>query len=251
MGSRRASALAAGDLDEGQAELGEGVLERVLVGAEPALAASSTRAAKASIGHPGLVEPGWLGRQVDGGQLVAAHGVVGHDHRGRAPTPAGRGPAASRPRSAGPRPPARAVRRGAPASAGPARAPGRSRAARSAPVDRMLAARCPQAHRGCFSSCSGSGCRQARRDRSLRNRGASLVPYDTQQPGKAGLRPHPATALRHRASGSMHRQRVRRCADVGFPTSASSFSARCGRRTPIEPQPASRRTCALMRSDRP
>ena len=70
------------DLDEGQPDLSQRILER------PFGFAEATRQPLDQRGHgvdgqAGLVELRWTLRQVDGGQLEQAVGVVGHDDLGR------------------------------------------------------------------------------------------------------------------------------------------------------------------------
>ena len=245
--------LAAGDLDERQADLGEGVLERVLVVAEAALQ-RRRRGRRRRRWPPAPRRAGVAGR-TGGWRPARSSPWRGWPRpRRRAPTPAGRGPAASPPRSAGPRPPARGsgeVRR---RRRGPARGPGRcpphsirpGRRDARRPVSTELIGSCSPA-------CSGSGSGGSA-TAVLRNHRASLVPYVTQQPGKAGLTPPPGHAPS--ASGSMHRQRVPAVRTSAFRRPLRRF--RPGDRTGPDrgafvptTAPPPRRTCAYMRSDRP
>ena len=70
------------DLDEGEADLRQGVVQGALGFTEPARQALHQRGHGVD-GQAGLIGSGRLLRQMDGGQLEQAVGVVGHDDLGR------------------------------------------------------------------------------------------------------------------------------------------------------------------------
>ena len=115
---RRPPRGALGELDERLWSWLSGLVEGRLVVAQAAPQGGG-QGGEGVDGDPGLGQVGRLLRQVDGGQLVEAHGVVGHDDRGGGARPARPGPGPSRRSSARPGPAPRATSRpGRPRSRG-------------------------------------------------------------------------------------------------------------------------------------